>query len=62
MGLRCVYYFVMINIDCVGADEGSDQINQAPNVNKDNTLRSAASLLRVVRRVVFLTTGLTIVG
>ena len=61
MDLRSAYYFIMINANCAGADEGSDQINQAPGLNKGNTLILAA-LLRVVRRVVFLTTGLANVG
>ena len=62
MGPRCAYYFVMINLNCVGVDEGSDQINQAPGVNKGNTLTVVASLLRVVRGIVFLATSLAIVG
>ena len=62
MGPCCAYYFVMINVNCAGADEGSDQINQAPGVNKGNTLTVVASLLRMVRGIVFLATGLAIVG
>jgi hypothetical protein len=62
MGLRMAYYFIMINVNCVGADKGSDQIDQAPSLDKGNTLRLVASLLRVVRRVVFLATGLANVG
>ena len=60
MDLCCVYYFIMINANCAGADEGNDQINQTPGLDKGNTLTLA--LLRVVRRVVFLTTSLAIVG
>ena len=61
MGLSGAYYFIMINVNCVDADKGSDQINQALGLNKGNTLTLAA-LLRVVRRVVFFATSLAIVG